>query len=124
MGRPKGTKNIMRTPKEKEEILNDNIVKHLSLKTISQERNINLRLLKTWKKKYLEKGIDGLVSKSGKCSNKYQGIWNKKTKTLEDELKLKIMKLEIENERLKKGYQVKGVGAEKEYVTTFDVNTK
>lgn len=124
MGRPKGTKNIMRTPEEKEEILNDNIIKHISLKTISQERNIDLRLLKTWKKKYLEQGIDGLVSKSGKCSNKYQGIWNKKSKTIEDELKLKIMKLEIENERLKKGYQAKGVGAEKEYVTTFDVNTK
>lgn len=124
MGRPKGTKNIMRTPEEKEEILNDNIIKHISLKTISQERNIDLRLLKTWKKKYLEQGIDGLVSKSGKCSNKYQGIWNKKSKTIEDELKLKIMKLEIENERLKKGYQAKGVGAEKEYATTFDVNTK
>ena len=29
-----------------------------------------------------------------------------------------------ENERLKKGYQVKGGGDQKEYVTIFDVNMK
>ena len=34
------------------------------------------------------------------------------------------MKLEIENARLKKGYMVKGVGAEKEYVTTLEENMK
>lgn len=34
------------------------------------------------------------------------------------------MKLEIENARLKKGYIVKGDGAEKEYVTTLEKNTK
>ena len=34
------------------------------------------------------------------------------------------MKLEIENARLKKGYLVKGAGAEKEYVTTLDKNIK
>jgi hypothetical protein len=34
------------------------------------------------------------------------------------------MKKEIEIARLKKGYMVKGVGAEKEFVTTFDKNIK
>ena len=33
-------------------------------------------------------------------------------------------KLEIENERLKKGYQVKGVGANKEFIILKDVNMK
>ena len=42
----------------------------------------------------------------------------KKTKTVEENLKLKIMKLEIENARLKKGYLVKGGGDQKEFVTT------
>ena len=37
---------------------------------------------------------------------------------------LHVMKKEIEIARLKKGYMVKGVGAEKEFVTTFDKNTK
>ena len=49
---------------------------------------------------------------------------NKKVKTREDELERKIMQLEIENARLKKGYLVKGVGQEKEYITIFDKNTK
>jgi hypothetical protein len=34
------------------------------------------------------------------------------------------MKKDIEIARLKKGYVVKGVGAEKEYVTIFNKNTK
>jgi len=34
------------------------------------------------------------------------------------------MKKDIEIERLKKGYSVKGVGAQKEFVTIKDVNTK
>ena len=35
-----------------------------------------------------------------------------------------VMEKDIENERLKKGYLVKGVGSKKEYVTINDVNTK
>jgi hypothetical protein len=35
-----------------------------------------------------------------------------------------VAKLEIENERLKKGYQVKGAGANKEYVTIQGKNTR
>lgn len=124
MARPKGTKNIMRSPEEKVEILNEYLIKHISLEQISKEKNIDLSLLKRWKKKYLEKGIEGLISKSGKTENQYKGIWSKKNKTIEDDLKLKIMKLEIENARLKKGYIVRGGGDQKEYVTTFEENMK
>ena len=35
-----------------------------------------------------------------------------------------VAKLEIENERLKKGYWVKGVGANKAYVTAYDETMK
>ena len=48
----------------------------------------------------------------------------KKNKNRIEELGLELMKKEIEIARLKKGYIVKGVGAEKEFVTTFDKNTK
>ena len=37
---------------------------------------------------------------------------------------LEILKIDIEIARLNKGYIVKGVGAEKEYVTTFKKNIK
>ena len=42
----------------------------------------------------------------------------------EDELRRELMRKDIEIERLKKGYAVKGVGANKEFVTIKDVNTK
>ncbi len=35
-----------------------------------------------------------------------------------------VTKLEIENARLKKGYWVKGAGANKEYVTGYEETTK
>ena len=41
-----------------------------------------------------------------------------------EELLLELMKKDIEIERLKKGYSVKGVGAQKEFVTIKDANTK
>ena len=61
-------------------------------------------------------------------------LLNVKNKTLNDcviqtknrieELELELMKKDIEIARLKKGYKVKGVGQEKEFVTTFNKNTK
>ena len=53
-----------------------------------------------------------------------KGIGNKKPKNKIEELELEIMKKDIEIARLKKGYNVKGVGQEKEFVTTFNKNTK
>ena len=47
-----------------------------------------------------------------------------KPKSKIKELELELMKKEIEIARLKKGYMVKGVGAEKEFVTIFDENIK
>lgn len=41
-----------------------------------------------------------------------------------EQLRLLVIKQEIEIERLKKGYWVEGVGASKEYVTGCDKNTK
>ena len=42
----------------------------------------------------------------------------------EEELRKELIKKDIEIERLKKGYAVKGVGVEKEFVTISDVNMK
>ena len=49
---------------------------------------------------------------------KYDEIKEMARKNLEN------LKLRIENERLKKGYLVKGVGANKEFVTISDANMK
>ena len=56
--------------------------------------------------------------------NPYAALHTSKSLTEVERLKLENMKLKIENERLKKGYLVKGVGANKEFVTTSEKNMK
>ena len=118
-------KNTMRSPNEKESIVLESYRKGRGKTAVKY--GISDRLLGKWRDKYRDHGIDGLKSQTGKTSHGYNhlaGLRNKKSKTKEEELKLKIMKLEIEVARLKKGYQVKGVGSKKEYVTIKDLNTK
>ena len=54
----------------------------------------------------------------------FAALHTSKTLSEVERLRLTVLKQEIEIERLKKGYIVKGVGAEKEYVSTNNVNTK
>ena len=125
MARPKGTKNVMRTPEKKEQIVLE-AFKCGACATF-KKYGISERLLHTWMRKYRENGIDGLISKTGKShkpGNGLKGLHIKKNKTREEELELENLKLKIEVARLKKGYQVKGVGSKKEYVTIKDLNTK
>ena len=120
----------MRSPEEKEtiilEYLND---QHPSYRKTADKYGISGSTFKEWKKAYLESGIDGLRSQTGKTKhpgkgNPFSSLQNKKNKTREEELELENLKLKVEVARLKKGYQVKGVGSKKEYVTIKDLNTK
>lgn len=123
-------KKIWRTPEEKELIILDYLNdKHTSVRKTADKHNVPLSKLKVWLKKYRELGIDGLVSQTGKKKhpgkgNHLLGLQRKKNKTREEELELENLKLKVEVARLKKGYQVKGVGSKKEYVTIKDLNTK
>ena len=76
----KGTRiahNVMRTPKEKEKILNKYFFSDKTLKQVSIENGDDLSLLKRWKKKYLESGIDGLVAQTGKHNSPVRGKYNR-----------------------------------------------
>lgn len=115
--------NNMRTVEEKEFIVK-RYLNGESAVLLTNEYELPAKLIYKWIKKYETYGIDGLKSQTGKTTNKNKGLWNKKAKSYQEELELKIMKLEIENARLKKGYIVKGGGAQKEYVTTLDKNMK
>ncbi len=99
MGRSKGTKNNMRTPKEKEKIIKEFYSGKLGRNAICRKYNISTRTLADWRIKYNKFGINGLISNSGKSKGGNKGLWLKKSKTVEENLKLKIMKLEIENSR-------------------------
>lgn len=122
-------KNTMRSPEEKEAIIleyfND---KHASYRKTAAKYDLSPRHFEAWIKKYRDHGIKGLESQTGKHSGKHsnglKGLQVKKNKTREEELELENLKLKVEVARLKKGYQVKGVGSKKEYVTTKDSNTK
>ena len=113
----------IRAPKEKEKILKE-YLNGKGIKKIEKEYNINNSVVYRWLEKYERDGIEGLKSNTGKHKNPSAGLHLRKPKDRIEELEFELMKKEIEIARLKKGYAVKGVGAEKEFVTTFDKNTK
>lgn len=118
-------KNNMRTPEEKEKIVKE-FIKGKSATELTKKYDLSDKLIYRWIKKYEDKGLEGLKSQTGKVSkhHKHMGLHLRKPKNKIEELELELMKKEIEIARLKKGYIVKGVGAEKEFVTTFDKNIK
>lgn len=120
-------KNNMRSSEEKEAIVLESF--HYGCNQTAQKYDIHRSVLKDWRRKYREYGIDGLCSKTGKAKgrgtgNHLAGLRNKKNKTREEQLEFENLKLKVEVARLKKGYLVKGVGSKKEYVTIKDLNTK
>ena len=120
-------KNTMRSAEEKERIVLESF-KEGRNKT-AKKYDIHVRVLGKWRRIYQAFGIDGLRSQTGRAKhpgkrNPYSGLQNKKNKTREEELEFENLKLKVEVARLKKGYQVKGVGSKKEYVTIKDLNTK
>jgi len=118
-------KNNMKTIEEKLKIIN-RYKNGESTTKIAKEAGISRRQIYSWLAKYDKDGIEGLKSNTGKAkyNNPHAGLHLRKPKNRIEELELELMKKEIEIARLKKGYIVKGVGAEKEFVTTFDKNTK
>ncbi|MBR2686074.1 MAG: helix-turn-helix domain-containing protein [Erysipelotrichaceae bacterium] len=116
-------KNNMRTPEEKEAIVLEYLNGIVGHREVAAAHGVDRVLLQRWIKKYRESGIEGLRSRTGRHSNPNKGKYNRYPSEVE-KLKKELLKKEIEIERLKKGYLVKGGGETKEYVTTFDANTK
>ena len=115
-------KNIMRTPQEKEKIVLEMMNGGGGFYSISKKYKISTSVLSRWYYSYEKNGINGLKLNTGKTSNSRLHLRKPKNKI--EELELELMKKDIEIARLKKGYTVKGVGAKKEFVTTFDKNIK
>ena len=113
----------IRKPEEKEKIVKE-YINGKGIKKIEKEYKVRNPQVYRWLEKYEKEGLKGLESKTGKKKGGSKGQGNRKPKNKIEELEFELMKKEIEIARLKKGYMVKGVGAEKEFVTTFDKNTK
>lgn len=110
MGRTKGGKNRYWSKEEKMRIVNRVIVDGLSTKNVSDTENISNGMLCTWIKKYLEQGEKALENKN-KPGNPLAKYSSRKELTDIEKLEYENMRLRIENERLKKGYMMKGDGS-------------
>ncbi len=125
-GRPKGTPNIHRSAEEKERIVLEWRKTSQSQRSFCHCRGLNHRLFSVWNQKYEKDGLEGLRSKTGESGsgNVISALYHSKKLTEVERLKLELMKKEIEIERLKKGYMVKGAGSSKEYVPISRKNSK
>ena len=121
MGTKKGTKPRKWSKEEKLKLVLLHLNEKVSLMQIEKEYSVSNGLVSTWVKKYLNGGEEALVSRSG---NPYAALHTSKSLSEVERLRLIVAKQEIEIARLKKGYWVEGVGANKEYVTGNGKSTK
>ena len=109
-GRKKGGTNKYWNAEEKEKILLECKQKGIGGTKAAKEYGISRSQFFYWTKAYLEQGIKGLENKK-KPGNPLSKYSNKKNLTDIEKLQYENMRLIIENERLKKGYHVKGDGS-------------
>jgi len=121
MGSKKGVPHRKWSKEEKLRIIKLHLEEHQSLNQIEKEQGVDHSLVSAWVKKYLEEGEEALAPHKG---NPYAALHTSKSLSEVERLRLMVAKLEVENARLKKGYWVKGVGANKEFVTSDEENSK
>lgn len=110
-GRPKGGKNKYYTKEEKYKIIKPILEFEKTSGQITRETELSNGMLSKWVNKYRESGIDGLENKK-KPGNPIAKLYlKKKFSSKEEQLEYENMKLRIENERLKKGYLMRGDGS-------------
>ena len=119
----KGQKKRIWTKEQKLEIINKHLKEHVSVKTLAQEYNADKSMICHWVKDYTQFGTAAFEPKKH-SGNPFAALHTSNQLSETERLKLQLLKLEIENERLKKGYTVKGAGANKEFISLSDVNTK
>lgn len=95
---------------DKLKIINKVLIDGMSARQVAIQENISDGMLCTWIKKYLEQGEDALENKKKPGNPLVKYSKRKKLNELE-KLEYENMKLRIENERLKKGYMMKGDGS-------------
>ena len=108
-GRPKGGKNRYWSKEEKLKIVKDMLENSLGEAQAGKKYNISHGMAGKWRRDYLNYGEEALENKK-KPGNPLCKYSNRKNLSEMEKLQYENMKLRIENERLKKGYLVKGDG--------------
>ena len=124
MGRHKGGTNRRWSTEERLKFVLMCEEDHVPVRSLARDLGIPLGTLKGWVKRYRVGGVEKLNPEKLHPGNKFAALHTSKNISEEDRLRLMVEKLQIENERLKKGYIVKGVGADKEFVTLNEMNSK
>ena len=124
MARSKGGKNRKWTNEERLKYVLMCEEEHIPVCTVARENGISHGTLNGWVRRYRIGGIDALNPEKLHPGNHFAALHSSKSLGEKERLMLLVEKLQIENERLKKGYTVKGVGADKEFVTTKDLNSR
>lgn len=117
----KGTPHRKWSKEEKLRFIRMHLDEHIAIREIEKEYGVRNSLVSDWVKRYLEDGEEALAPKNG---NPYAALHTSKSLSEVERLRLIIAKQEVEIARLKKGYWVEGVGANKEYVTGKGKTTK
>lgn len=132
MGRAKGGTNRKWTKEERIKYVLMCEEEGYPIKTLARDAGIPYGTLKGWVCRYRKGwvcryrrgGESALNPDKLRTGNRFSALHASKSLTEEERLRLTVEKLQIENERLKKGYIVKGVGASKEFVTLRDLNSR
>ena len=119
----KGQTKRVWTPEQKSEIVHRHLDDHISVRTLEREYTADRSMICRWVKEYIAGGEAAFIPK-GHPGNHFAALHVSKNLSELERLRLMVAKLEIENERLKKGYWVEGVGANKVFVTGRDKNMK
>lgn len=122
IGRPKGGKNKKYSYEFKLKVVKDYEDNHLSFRELERKYGVAYTVICLWVKLYNEGILE--TGRTHKRGNPFAALHSSKSLSKEERLELENLKLRIENERLKKGYIVKGGGVNKEYVSILDVNMK
>ena len=110
MSRIRKEPNRYWSKEEKLRIINQVLIQGKSTRQVAKEENISAGMLCNWIKKYCERGESALENKK-KPGNPLSKYSRRKELTDLEKLEYENMKLRIENERLKKGYIMKGDGS-------------
>ena len=117
----KGTPHRKFSKEEKMKYVRLHLDEHVSLMQIEREYGIRNKLVSEWVRCYLQDGEEALEPRNG---NPYAALHRSKNLSEVERLRLLVAKQEVEIARLKKGYWVEGVGADREYVTGSGKTTK
>lgn len=124
-GRPQGGKNRKWTKEEKLHIVQAYLNGNIGGNKFAEINGVPRGPFWKWVDAYRRHGEQGLEPVKHKSSgNHFAALHASKSLSEEERLRLLVAKQEIEIERLKKGYFVKGDGINKEFVITKDVSLR